>query len=98
MSENDSSKLLTFSPFLDDGGELIGEDPRKVDPEILKEHFSSRNPLKAIRAKCIDCCGGNSAEVRKCTATGCPLWPFRMNKNPFHASFGKDNRKSKETS
>jgi hypothetical protein len=33
---------------------------------------------KAIRAKCLDCCCGNSAEVRKCTLTNCPLWIYRM--------------------
>mgnify|MGYP000488757017 CR=1 FL=1 len=24
-------------------------------------------PVKAIRAKCLDCCNGQSAEVRQCT-------------------------------
>ena len=33
---------------------------------------------KAIRLKCIDCCCGNTTEVRKCPATSCPLWRFRM--------------------
>ena len=33
---------------------------------------------KAIRLKCIDCCGGNMAEVRKCPAENCPLWRYRM--------------------
>lgn len=33
---------------------------------------------KAIRLKCIDCCAGQSAEVRKCPATSCPLWRYRM--------------------
>ena len=33
---------------------------------------------KAIREKCIDCCGGVRAEVRRWPATRCPLWPFRM--------------------
>lgn len=33
---------------------------------------------KAIRLKCVDCCGGNMAEVRKCPATNCPLWRYRM--------------------
>ena len=33
---------------------------------------------KAIRLKCIDCCAGNMAEVRKCTAENCPLWRYRM--------------------
>lgn len=35
---------------------------------------------KAIRLKCIDCCGGNTAEVRKCPAEHCPLWRYRMGK------------------
>ena len=33
---------------------------------------------KAIRLKCLDCCGGNHAEVRRCTAISCPLWRYRM--------------------
>ena len=33
---------------------------------------------QAIRAKCLDCCCGHSAEVRKCPAEDCPLWPYRM--------------------
>ena len=33
---------------------------------------------KAIRMKCVDCCCGNMAEVRKCPATNCPLWRYRM--------------------
>lgn len=33
---------------------------------------------KAIRLKCLDCCGGNSAEVRRCSAIKCPLWRYRM--------------------
>lgn len=33
---------------------------------------------RAIRAKCLDCCCGQSAEVRKCPATDCPLWAYRM--------------------
>lgn len=33
---------------------------------------------KAIRLKCLDCCAGQAAEVRKCPAEHCPLWRFRM--------------------
>ncbi len=33
---------------------------------------------KAIRLKCLDCCCGNHAEVRRCPATNCPLWRYRM--------------------
>lgn len=35
---------------------------------------------KAIRLKCLDCCGGIPAEVRRCTVDSCPLYPFRMGK------------------
>ena len=35
---------------------------------------------KAIKAKCVDCCGGQVYEVKKCTITTCPLWIYRMGK------------------
>ena len=37
---------------------------------------------KAIRAKCLDCCGGEQGEVRKCWAENCPLFPYRFGSNP----------------
>ena len=39
-------------------------------------------PIKAIRAKCLDCCCGQAYEVRMCPITDCPLYPFRLGKNP----------------
>ena len=39
--------------------------------------------LKAIRAKCLDCCCGMPSEVRECPCTDCALHPYRMGKNPF---------------
>lgn len=33
---------------------------------------------KAIRLKCLDCCCGSSAEVRRCASVKCPLWRWRM--------------------
>ena len=39
-------------------------------------------PIKAIRAKCIDCCCGQRQEVRLCTVAGCPLHEYRMGKRP----------------
>ena len=40
------------------------------------------NPLRAIRQKCIECCGGSFKEVRLCTSVTCPLYPLRLGKNP----------------
>ena len=38
------------------------------------------SPLKAIRAKCVDCCGGNAWEVKICNIKTCALWPYRLGK------------------
>jgi len=38
---------------------------------------------KAIRDKCIDCSGGSAHEVRHCPVVDCPLWGFRMGRNPW---------------
>ena len=39
-------------------------------------------PMKAIRAKCLDCCCGSFQEVRLCTVEKCPLYPYRFGKRP----------------
>lgn len=44
-------------------------------PEIL-------TPVKAMRAKCLDCCCGSAQEVKLCPITDCPLYPYRMGHNP----------------
>lgn len=39
-------------------------------------------PIKAIRAKCIDCCCGQRLEVKLCTCPDCPLYPYRLGHRP----------------
>src|SRR5262245_47745213 len=75
--------LREASPFPGDEGELVGRDPREVPSETLALHHREKNPLKALRARCLDCCCGQASEVRKCSAVACPSWPFRMGTNPF---------------
>lgn len=41
------------------------------------------NPVKAIRAFCLECSNGSTAEVKDCPVFRCPLYPFRMGKNPY---------------
>jgi len=36
-------------------------------------------PVRAIRSYCG---GGNKAEVRRCPIADCPLFPFRLGRNP----------------
>lgn len=42
-----------------------------------------KNPVKAIRAKCLDCCGNMMSVVQDCGIPTCPIYPFRLGKNPF---------------
>lgn len=44
-----------------------------------------KNPVKAIRAFCLECCGGSPAEVRERTSSNCPLKPFRLGRNPYRS-------------
>jgi hypothetical protein len=75
---------LEPSPVTADAGLQVGKLPGSIPLEHLRALGHPESPIKAIRAKCKDCCGGNEAEVRKCTAIGCALWPFRMGVNPFY--------------
>jgi hypothetical protein len=78
-----SDDYLVSSPILEDGGHQIGRLPRDISVDVLRAIGGPESPMKAIRAKCIDCSGGNPTEARKCVAFGCTLWPFRMGRNPF---------------
>jgi hypothetical protein len=40
------------------------------------------SPLKAIRAKCLDCSCGNPNEVRLCPIEKCPLYIYRSGHRP----------------
>lgn len=37
----------------------------------------------AIRAKCLECMGGSSNEVKLCASANCALWPFRLGSDPW---------------
>ena len=39
-------------------------------------------PVKAIRAKCLDCTCSQVKEVRSCPSYHCALWPYRMGARP----------------
>jgi len=65
-------------------GHAVGKDPRTLSPAELNEAGLFDAPLTlVIREKCLDCCGGSSDEVKKCTAISCSLWAYRTKKNPF---------------
>jgi hypothetical protein len=77
-------KAMTWMFEFGEDGLPIGRDPRTMthaELEAMGHHRMSRG--EAIRAHCIDCCGGSRDEVRKCTAIKCPSWPFRMGADPW---------------
>lgn len=52
-------------------------------------------PVKAIRAKCLDCCCDSQTEVRLCENTKCALHHYRIGHRPKNDS--EDNGKPKRT-
>jgi hypothetical protein len=75
-----------------------GADPRELGSgALLAAGFEKKPLLRVIREKCMDCCCGQAVEVRKCTATGCELWPYRMGSNPFAAHPGNTKNFSVRT-
>ena len=45
--------------------------------------WMQKNPVKAIREFCLDCCGDSTSMVKECTSVNCALHPFRLGKNPY---------------
>ena len=39
--------------------------------------------LRIIHGKCMDCTCDEIKRVKQCPITDCPLWPFRMGKDPY---------------
>ncbi len=65
-------------------GEVVGRDPREMTQEELEAvGHRAISPMRALRLRCLDCCAGNDAEVRRCTVRKCPSWPFRMGTSPW---------------
>jgi len=50
--------------------------------------------LKAVRRKCLECSGGSHAEVNDCLVRQCPLFPFRLGKNPWRAPVSEAQRQA----
>jgi len=75
-----------------------GANPKELDLDELKEVCNQplhedalfdkyrariKSPATGIRAFCIDCQGGSLVGVKDCTSLTCPLWNFRMGKDPL---------------
>jgi len=45
-------------------------------------------PVKAIRYKCLNCCGYSCKMVAECPDNLCELWPYRFGRNPSRKGQG----------
>jgi hypothetical protein len=48
----------------------------------MKTKVKNLTPLKAIRAKCLDCCCDRKQEIQNCPCVDCSLYRYRLGKNP----------------
>ena len=55
----------------------------KTEEEFNREVSENTNVLRAIKLKCLDCSSYNTNEIKECPVNLCPLYPFRLGKNPF---------------
>ena len=65
----------------------VPKDELKAIIAYDKERFSKNlTPLRAVRLKCLDCCGDSSKEVEACSAISCPLWWYRKSPSSLDAT------------
>ncbi len=48
----------------------------------MNDKIKVLTPVKAIRAKCLDCSNQQWSEVKRCSVVECALYPWRLGKRP----------------
>lgn len=81
----------TNRDFLE-GDPPVGKHPDDVD--FTKYSYPTAG-FAAIRAKCLDC-AYTTSEVRKCVQFSCPLWPYRLGRNPKSLKTNRGKSKERE--
>jgi hypothetical protein len=54
----------------------LAQIPARQRPIFLRA-WAGKSRKAAMRAFCLECVGYESAEVNRCTAPACPLYPYR---------------------
>lgn len=62
----------------------LNDELREKHTELAKRCYDERKREAAIRLFCLECQGGNVGEVRRCSATWCPLHHFRMSRGALN--------------
>jgi hypothetical protein len=77
------------------GKHPVGRDPRQMtQAELQAAGHEPMSPLRALRARCLDCCGHQEKEVALCPAVDCPSWPFRMGTDPWRKPASEARREA----
>lgn len=60
-------------------------------------NMAKLTPIKAIRAKCLDCSNGQFKEVRLCPVKNCPLYEYRGGHRPKSEELTAENDLDKKS-
>ena len=80
LRQKNALQVVDNNPWSDQE-ERLREMPKHLH-KLFKRAWSGKSRRAAILANCVMCMGYERAEVRRCTATACPLWPYRCWKTP----------------
>lgn len=58
--------------------------------------MKKQTPMKAIRAKCLDCSNGSYEEVRQCPIENCPLFAYRFGHRPQNEDLPTETSKNQK--
>jgi hypothetical protein len=54
----------------------------------LKRIMNKVTPLRAIREYCLECSNNSFVEVKNCPVRDCPLYLYRLGRNPKRSGIG----------
>ena len=65
-----------------------GREVELTDDQLTSLGHKKRPLLRVIHDMCSRCMCGSSSEIRRCTSVACPLYPYRLGRNPYTANRG----------
>jgi len=59
--------------------------------------MSKGKVLSAVKRQCVECMGNHPRYVEGCTSTTCPLFPYRLGKDPDKKNIDENERERRRT-
>lgn len=76
------AKIATLTPKQQ---QFISNVVLPSQQRVFADAYEGKSYVKAIKAKCLDCCHGSKDDVMLCKVEICPLWstrPFQSSEEP----------------